>query len=89
MFHLGVVPATQFLRGSGIAVGNDGFIKVNHKFQTNIPDIYAAGDITRLPLELFGEAEAHIEHWQTAQNQGFFVISKFVCTFFLKSRNVT
>lgn len=76
MLISGVAPATEFLKGSGIAIGEDGFIKVDREFRTNIPDIYAAGDITKFSLELFAEEEAHVEHWQTGQKQGYSLISK-------------
>jgi len=43
---MGTAPNTDFLKGSGIEVSSKGAIKVNPSMQTNIPDIYAAGDCT-------------------------------------------
>lgn len=43
---MGSYPNTAFLEGSGIALGVKGAIKVNDRMQTNIPDVYAAGDCT-------------------------------------------
>jgi len=40
----GVIPDTDFLKGSGIELGLRGHIIVNEKMQTNIRDIYAVGD---------------------------------------------
>lgn len=41
---IGVKPNTTFLENSGLATNNRGVIKVNPYMQTNIEDIYAAGD---------------------------------------------
>lgn len=41
---VGVKPNTQFLDGTGIALHPSGAIKVNRFMETNLPDIYAAGD---------------------------------------------
>ncbi|AGC68643.1 NADH oxidase Nox [Thermoclostridium stercorarium subsp. stercorarium DSM 8532] len=40
----GIVPDTDFLRGSGIELGPRGHIIVNERMQTNIKEIYAVGD---------------------------------------------
>lgn len=41
---MGSSPNTAFLEGSGIELGIRGAIHVNRRQQTNIPDVYAAGD---------------------------------------------
>ncbi|BCJ98495.1 CoA-disulfide reductase [Anaerocolumna chitinilytica] len=41
---MGVRPDTEFLRNSGIELGERGHIKVNERLQTNIEGIYAVGD---------------------------------------------
>ncbi len=41
---IGVTPDTEFLKGSGIALGEKGHILVNERLETNIPGIYAVGD---------------------------------------------
>jgi thioredoxin reductase (NADPH) len=41
----GLAPNTQFLAGSGIELDEAGFIKTDAKLQTNIPGIYASGDV--------------------------------------------
>ena len=33
----------------GVATGNRGLITVNEKYQTSVPNIYAAGDVTDIP----------------------------------------
>ena len=35
----------------GLAI-EDGYIKVNHKMETNLPGLYAAGDCTGKPLQV-------------------------------------
>jgi NADPH-dependent 2,4-dienoyl-CoA reductase/sulfur reductase-like enzyme/peroxiredoxin family protein/rhodanese-related sulfurtransferase/TusA-related sulfurtransferase len=41
---MGVRPDTDFLRDSGIELGERGHIKVNSHMETNVKDIYAVGD---------------------------------------------
>lgn len=43
---MGSSPNTGFLQGSKIELGLKGAIKVNNRMQTNIPDVWAAGDCT-------------------------------------------
>jgi len=43
---VGVVPNTEFLKGSGIKLDDGGYIITDRKQRTNIPRIYAAGDVT-------------------------------------------
>jgi NADPH-dependent 2,4-dienoyl-CoA reductase/sulfur reductase-like enzyme len=42
---VGVNPATQLAQTAGIALGIRGAIQVNRSMETNVPDIYAAGDV--------------------------------------------
>lgn len=39
-------PATQFLEGSGIDIDNNGYVKINSEFKTNVPGVWAIGDVT-------------------------------------------
>jgi NADPH-dependent 2,4-dienoyl-CoA reductase/sulfur reductase-like enzyme len=64
---IGVTPAVGFLNGSGVAVGNG--IVVNERFETNVPDIYAAGDVACFFDPLTGR-QRRIEHWSNASYQG-------------------
>lgn len=43
---MGSSPNTDFIKGSKIELGVRGAIKVNERMQTNITDVYAAGDCT-------------------------------------------
>ncbi|KAK2460926.1 hypothetical protein APHAL10511_007396 [Amanita phalloides] len=68
---VGVVPATDFLKGSGIEVEKNGGIRVDECLRVrsvNSNDVYAIGDIAIYP-QIHGE-ETRIEHWNVAGNQG-------------------
>lgn len=65
---IGVVPAAGFLCDSGIAL-DDGRIVVDALMRTNMPDIFAAGDVTTFYDPLFAQRR-HIEHWDNALKQG-------------------
>jgi len=41
----GLKPNTDFLAGSGIELDRTGFIKTNEKMETNIPGVFASGDV--------------------------------------------
>jgi NADPH-dependent 2,4-dienoyl-CoA reductase/sulfur reductase-like enzyme/nitrite reductase/ring-hydroxylating ferredoxin subunit len=64
---IGVVPATEFLRASGLSMDEkDGSLRVDTHLQTSDANIFAAGDIAR-----WGEDHGtRIEHWRVAQQQG-------------------
>jgi NADPH-dependent 2,4-dienoyl-CoA reductase/sulfur reductase-like enzyme len=64
---IGVDPLTDFLEGSGIELDNG--IVVDERFQTNVPDVYAAGDVARFYDPLF-KKRRRIEHWSNANYQG-------------------
>jgi 3-phenylpropionate/trans-cinnamate dioxygenase ferredoxin reductase component len=64
---IGVDPVTDFLEGSGLEIDNG--IVVNQRFETNVPDVYAAGDVARFFDPLFGR-HRRIEHWSNANYHG-------------------
>lgn len=66
---IGVRPNTSFLEGSGIQLTNRGVVQVNRYLQTNIPDIYAAGDCAT-HFHLVKELDDHIPLGTTANKQG-------------------
>ncbi|XP_052800272.1 apoptosis-inducing factor 3-like isoform X2 [Mya arenaria] len=67
---VGVVPATSFLKDSGIEMTDRGFIPVNENMATNVKDVYAAGDIVEFPLFSVGGKSVNIQHWQMAHAHG-------------------
>jgi len=42
---IGLVPNTQFLENSGVQLDDIGMVKTDTSLQTNVPGIYAAGDV--------------------------------------------
>jgi 3-phenylpropionate/trans-cinnamate dioxygenase ferredoxin reductase component len=64
---IGVEPVTDFLAGSGVQIDNG--ILVDQRFRTNVPDVYAVGDVARFYDPLFGR-HRRIEHWSNANYQG-------------------
>jgi NADPH-dependent 2,4-dienoyl-CoA reductase/sulfur reductase-like enzyme len=66
---MGTSPNTGFLKGSGIALGVKGAIKVNAQMQTNIPDVYAAGDCTET-LNLVSKKHMYIALGTVANKTG-------------------
>ncbi|APW97700.1 NADH oxidase [Halobiforma lacisalsi AJ5] len=64
---IGLTFNTEFLRGTGIE--RDGGIIVDEYMQTNLEDVYAAGDITRFHDVLLGE-RAQNGSWGSAKEQG-------------------
>ena len=43
--YIGVIPQTSFLKNIGVALDRHGFIVADEKGRTNVPGIYAAGDV--------------------------------------------
>ncbi len=64
---VGVRPETDWLDGSGIEI--DGGIIVDEFCRTNVPDVFAAGDVARTWHPGYGEY-LHVEHFDNAGNQG-------------------
>jgi NADPH-dependent 2,4-dienoyl-CoA reductase/sulfur reductase-like enzyme len=67
---VGVEPNTVVFSNTPIEVNNG--ILVNDYLETNIPGIYAAGDVARYPDALFGD-DRRFEHWENAVAQGEYV----------------
>jgi NADH-dependent peroxiredoxin subunit F len=49
--QIGLVPNTEWLKGSGLALSKFGEIEIDHHAATNIPGIFAAGDVTTVPYK--------------------------------------
>lgn len=63
----GIVPNTKLAENAGIKCDNG--ILVNSYLETNLPDVFATGDLARWPDPYSGK-EIRVEHWVVAQRQG-------------------
>ena len=43
-FFVGTVPKTEFLKGKGVEMTEQGYVIVNEMMETNLPGVYGAGD---------------------------------------------
>ncbi|HEX3956325.1 MAG TPA: FAD-dependent oxidoreductase [Trebonia sp.] len=73
---LGVLPAVDWLAGSGIALANG--IICDRYGRTNLPGVHAVGDAAAWP-DPFTGVPRRIEHWTTAQQQGAAVGHNIAC----------
>ncbi|NMA79983.1 MAG: CoA-disulfide reductase [Clostridiales bacterium] len=74
---VGVRPDTDFVKSAGIEVNDRGSIIVNERMQTNIPDIYAAGDAVEV-MEYVTKTKAFIPLAGPANKQGR-IIADQIC----------
>ena len=63
---LGIVPNVEFLEGSGIETGNG--VLVDEFGRTNVPDVFASGDVANMKHPLFGQLR--VEHYNNAEKHG-------------------
>ncbi|KAG8228882.1 hypothetical protein J437_LFUL007619 [Ladona fulva] len=73
---MGAIPNTNFLKDSGITL-ESGTVVVNENMETNMPNVFAGGDIACAPMLAFGAPvgvgeppKAAIGHWQLASFHG-------------------
>lgn len=66
---VGVLPNVEFLKSSGIQLGKSEAIRVNSHLETNLKDIYAAGDCATTYSLLTGE-ETYVPLGSTANKMG-------------------
>ncbi len=64
---IGVRPNVSIFKNSGLNINSA--IQVNEYCETNIPNVYAAGDVCEFPDLIFGGTR-HVEHWENAMEQG-------------------
>jgi len=66
---VGIRPNTEFLKDSGLSMDGKGAIIVNEKSETNIPDVYSAGDCATVKHLITGE-NVYMPLGSTANKQG-------------------
>jgi len=66
---VGVLPNTGFLKETGLAMTDRGAIIINEKSETNIPDVYAAGDCATVRHLITGK-DTYMPLGTTANKQG-------------------
>uniref|UniRef100_A0A8C9ERU4 FAD/NAD(P)-binding domain-containing protein n=1 Tax=Pavo cristatus TaxID=9049 RepID=A0A8C9ERU4_PAVCR len=69
-FLAGVTPNSAFLKGTSIAKDNSGAILVDLRMQTNIPNVFAGGDVVSFPVALLNGDHSSIHHQQVAEAHG-------------------
>ncbi|GHD84012.1 NAD(P)/FAD-dependent oxidoreductase [Streptomyces naganishii] len=62
---IGARPATAWLAGSGIALGEHGDVLADDHLRTSAPQVYAVGDCASFPSRRYGE-RLMIHHWDNA-----------------------
>ncbi|NWX20990.1 AIFM3 factor, partial [Aegotheles bennettii] len=67
---IGVFPNSAFLNGTSIARDDHGAILVDLHMQTNIPNVFAAGDVVSFPVALLNGDRSSIHHQQVAEAHG-------------------
>jgi 3-phenylpropionate/trans-cinnamate dioxygenase ferredoxin reductase subunit len=65
---VGVQPSTTYLDGTGVDLDR-GTVLVDERFATNVPGIWAVGDIANFHDPVFGHRRL-IQHWTNANHQG-------------------
>jgi NADPH-dependent 2,4-dienoyl-CoA reductase/sulfur reductase-like enzyme len=64
---IGVDPEVEVLKGAGLML-DDGVV-VNQHLETNVPDVYAAGDVAK-HYDPISQRLRRVEHWDNAVQQG-------------------
>ncbi len=66
----GVTPDVQLAQRAGLEIGPAGGVRCDECLQTQVPGVFAAGDICEYPSPAHGGREVRIEHWDVAFNHG-------------------
>jgi 3-phenylpropionate/trans-cinnamate dioxygenase ferredoxin reductase subunit len=65
----GVIPDVTLARGAGLMIGDTGGVMLDAKLETQVPGLFAAGDIADYDSVIHGR-RVRIEHWDVSVNQG-------------------
>uniref|UniRef100_A0A8D3DJ00 AIF family member 3 n=1 Tax=Scophthalmus maximus TaxID=52904 RepID=A0A8D3DJ00_SCOMX len=75
----GRVPATGFVKQSGLHMDSKGFITVNKTMQTNVDGVFAGGDVAMFPFPPRNNKKVNIPHWQMAHVHGRVAALSMMC----------
>ncbi|XP_071398873.1 apoptosis-inducing factor 3-like [Centroberyx affinis] len=67
---IGVLPNSEFLRGSKIQMDSKSSVIVDKYMRTNVPEVFCGGDLAIFPLAMAKDQRVNIGHWQMAQAHG-------------------
>jgi 3-phenylpropionate/trans-cinnamate dioxygenase ferredoxin reductase subunit len=67
---IGAAPRVELARAAGVTV-DDGLM-LDGRLATNLPGVFAAGDIANVPNPVYGGRRIRVEHWANAGDQGPF-----------------
>ncbi|MFF7329206.1 NAD(P)/FAD-dependent oxidoreductase [Streptomyces sp. NPDC090306] len=62
---IGARPVTEWLAGSGVALGAHGEVLADARLRTSVPDVHAVGDCASFPSERYAE-RLLVHHWDNA-----------------------
>ena len=66
----GVMPDVMLARGAGLVLGETGGVMVDSRLQTEVPGVFAAGDVAEWASVIHDRRRIRVEHWDVAFNQG-------------------
>ncbi len=66
----GVTPDVQLAQRAGLEIGERGGVRCSSRLESQVPGVFAAGDICEYESVVHGGARMRIEHWDVAFNQG-------------------
>jgi len=66
----GVTPDVQLAQRAGLEIGERGGVRCSSRLETQVPGVFAAGDICEYESVVHGGTAVRIEHWDVAFNHG-------------------
>jgi 3-phenylpropionate/trans-cinnamate dioxygenase ferredoxin reductase subunit len=66
----GVTPDVQLAERAGLEIGERGGVRCSSRLESQVPGVFAAGDICEYESVVHGGALVRIEHWDVAFNHG-------------------
>uniref|UniRef100_A0A8C7QMU4 Rieske domain-containing protein n=1 Tax=Oncorhynchus mykiss TaxID=8022 RepID=A0A8C7QMU4_ONCMY len=67
---IGVIPNSEFLQGTPIAMDSKSSVIVDKCMRTNVLEVFCGGDLATFPLKMAKDQRVNIGHWQMAQAHG-------------------